>query len=192
MILIKCSPSERPEGFLLVAQNPETLNLLGFVPVHPNPYDYDKGHVEFQGCGRYLKGTSKLPGTEELLRLQFFNNYVAEGVRQLKIKRAHEIKSPVAISLSDGETTADRYFDMDDAAQANINAAIESFEAMRLKAVELGWQDDWTLPWTLADNNVFPVTAAMLKAVKDAAASRGLQLHLEYKVKKAELEALLP
>lgn len=76
-------------------------------------------------------------------------------------------------------------FDMDAQSQANIRAAIDSWHVIQPAAVAAGWPDDGTIPWTLADNTEAPVTYDGLKAVRDAAAARGLALHLEYNAVKA-------
>lgn len=187
MILIRCNPSERPEGFLLVAQDVVTYELLGFAPVG-EAVDYVEVLNTFQNEGRYKPRTGVLPATEIELRTEYFTIYRDARLPQLKVVRDELKVAPLKVTFGTDTYT----FDLDFDAQININNTIESFEAIRLKAVELGHVDDGTIPWITATNVQINVTLAQLQQVKEEASTRALVAHLEYNAAKVALESNIP
>lgn len=187
MILIKCTNETKPSDLILVAQNSVTYDILGFSETG-TPYDYDTDHIEFDNYGRYKHRSGVMPATELELRSEFFTQYVARKTSEAKTVRDNGRFLPLTVTIN----TIDHTFDMDSTAQSNIAATLVSFEAARLSAVSLGWPDDGTLPWTLADNSILPLTSSDLQLVHDTAVTRGYELHATYQSTKASLEALLP
>lgn len=187
MILIETLPQDRPVDFLMVAQNPSTYMCLGF-SAEGTPFDYDTDHTVYDGNGRYKVKDGSLPATENELRVEFFTNYKNKKLPDLKAQRERGKLAPITVTINGVECT----FDLDEAARTNINNTVEDFESARLKAVSKGWPDDGTIPWVSADNNSLAVTLADLQEVKAQGTARGMELHMDYNLAKAELEALIP
>ena len=187
MILVQCTNDTRPEGFLLVAQNSSTYELLGFADTG-TPFDYDANHDLFLDSGRYLSRSSVMPDTELELRTEYFTKHASEQTAQLKKNREAGKVQPITVNLYG----VDREFDLDSASQVNIKSTIEDFDAVVAYAVSAGLPNDGTVPWVLADNSVSPVNKADLLEVRQAGVLRGLVLHLEYNQAKAYLESLIP
>lgn len=182
MILITTTLANMPADFLLIAQNPNSYECLGFSDTG-TAYNYDADHSEFEGHGRYLSRSGVLPATEAELRAQFFNIHCNRKIQEAKEYRNRSKLAPI-------ELAGVGSFDMDEAAINNLNTAINYFTEVMISAQNNGWATVGTIPWVLADNTVAAVTQANLEEVAALAAARGMQRHLEYNVTKAFLEAL--
>ena len=188
MKLIQCTSATAPVGFLLVAQNMSTYELLGFVDTADYEYNYDADHSSYDNQGRYKPRDGSLPNTELELRTEFFTIRAREETKKLKSKREADKESPIPVFINGAEYV----FDLDEQSRENIQITITDFEVARAEALSLGWVDDGTIPWVLGDNSVLPVTAEDLILVRKEGVRRGLRLHMEYNQEKGKLEELIP
>lgn len=93
--------------------------------------------------------------------------------------------SPLTVTISgDREVT----IDIDERAQNRISKTIRQFDAAWAEFnEEIGWDTVDYIPWTMANNDVVPVTKADLELIEAAGVRRGAKLHIAYSVAKGTL-----